>query len=553
VSSRPASSSSVDAPARIAVDVRRFPWVRRLAADYAHDFPSLARFYAGDPSARASWAEAIARTAAKPRPRREMASVIAAQQQQRKAPARAVEAAARLADPRTVAVVTGQQAGLFGGPLFTLLKALTALRLADLVARDHQVPTVAVFWIDAEDHDWDEVRACTVFDRDLEPKTVSLPPRASADPGPIANIRLDDTAAASLDDLERILPDTEFKAATVAALRQAYAPGTGMADAFGIWLERVLGDRGLVVYNAADPAAKPLAATLFGRELAVPGQTARLAGAAGAELDTSGYHAQVQLQDDALAVFRLDGARRAIRHRNGDFVVGEERFVPDRLIKAAAEQPASFSPNVLLRPVVQDSLFPTICYVPGPSELAYLGQLRAVYEHFAVPMPLLYPRATATLVDSAALRFLTKYGVPLEALQPQDEAALNDLLKSQMPGEIDASFGDAAAAIERSMARVIASMPLLDPTLEGAARSTLTRMQHDLETLRGKTVQAAKRRNETLRRQFMHARALAFPTGHPQERVIGFVSFLNQYGPALVERLEEELPLDIGRHWIVAI
>ena len=96
-----------------------------------------------------------------------MASVIAAQQQQRKAPARAVEAAARLADPRTVAIVTGQQAGLFGGPLFTLLKALTALRLADLVARDHQVPTVAVFWIDAEDHDWDEVRACTVFDRDL--------------------------------------------------------------------------------------------------------------------------------------------------------------------------------------------------------------------------------------------------------------------------------------------------------------------------------------------------------------------------------------------------
>ena len=176
-----------------------------------------------------------------------------------------------------------------------------------------------------------------------------------------------------------------------------------------------------------------------------------------------------------------------------------------------------------------------------------------MYEHFGVPMPLMYPRASATLVDSAALRFLTKYAVPLEALQAQDEAALNDLLKSQMPGEIEASFAEASAAIERAMARVTAALPLLDPTLEGAARSTQGRMQHDLETLHGKTIQAAKRRNDTLRRQFVRARALAFPHGHPQERTIGFVSFLNQYGPALVERLEDELPLDLGHHWIVAI
>jgi uncharacterized protein YllA (UPF0747 family) len=208
---------------------------------------------------------------------------------------------------------------------------------------------------------------------------------------------------------------------------------------------------------------------------------------------------------------------------------------------------------VLLRPVVQDAIFPTICFVAGPSELAYLGQLRGVYEHFAVPMPLMYPRASATLVDSAAFRFLTKYGVPFEALQAQDVAALNEILKAQIPAEIEASCAGAATAIEAAMARVIAALPLLDPTLEGAARSTEGRMQHDLQTLQGKTVQAAKRRNDTLRRQFVHARALAFPHGHPQERTIGFISFLNQYGPALVERLEDELPLDLGRHWIVAI
>ena len=233
--------------------------------------------------------------------------------------------------------------------------------------------------------------------------------------------------------------------------------------------------------------------------------------------------------------------------------MGDERFPTDALLRQATERPTGFSPNVLLRPVVQDTIFPTICYVAGPNELAYLGQLRGVYQHFGVPMPLMYPRASATLLDSAAVRFLTKYKLPLEALQAQDEAALNELLRAQIPPVVEESFTVASQTIEQQMTRLVEAIPALDPTLEGAARSTLARMQHDLQTLHGKMIQAAKRRDETLRRQFIRARALAFPGGHAQERTIGFVSFLNQYGPALVERLDGELPLDLGRHWIVTI
>ena len=189
----------------------------------------------------------------------------------------------------------------------------------------------------------------------------------------------------------------------------------------------------------------------------------------------------------------------------------------------------------------------------GPNELAYLGQLRSVYERFGVPMPLMYPRASATLVDSAALRFLNKYGLPLEALQPQDEAALNELLRSRVPSAIGDAFEAASQAIDAQMTRLMTVLPALDPTLEGAAKSTLGRMQHDLQTLHGKMIQAAKRRDDILRRQYIRTRALAFPDGQPQERMIGFISFLNQYGPALVERLHEELPLEMGRHWIVSI
>jgi bacillithiol synthase len=547
---------SSESSLRIPVDVRRFPWIRRLAADYAYDFRSVAPFFSGDPSDRAAWAGAITRTQAHRRRRDEIAQVIAAQQQRRGAPPAALDAGHRLADPKTVAIVTGQQAGLFGGPLFTLLKALTALKLADQVARDHNVPAVAIFWIDAEDHDWEEVRACTVFDEQLAPQRISLPPRPAADPAPVAAMQLDASSRTALDELERILPATEFRSSLVTELRDIYRPGVGMAEAFGRWLEHVLGSRGLIVYDSSDPASKPLVSEVFARELSMPGQTAKLAALAGSDLTARGYHAQVHSQDDSLALFHLAvpvGARRAIRQQDGQFVVGDERYGKAALMQEAAERPAGFSPNVLLRPIVQDTLFPTIAYVAGPNELAYLGQLRGVYEHFGVPMPLMYPRATATLLDSAAVRFLTKYRLPLEALQAQDEAALNDLLKAQIPPAVEESFAEAARAIGDQMSRLVSAIPALDSTLEGAARSTLGRMQEDLQKLHGKMIQAAKRRDETLRRQFMHARALAFPDGHAQERTIGFVSFLNQYGPALVERLDEELPIDMGRHWIVTI
>ncbi|PYR00628.1 MAG: bacillithiol biosynthesis cysteine-adding enzyme BshC [Acidobacteria bacterium] len=557
VNSAAQPSTSSDGPSvRIPVDVRRFPWIRRLAADYAYDFRAVAPFFSGDPADRAAWADAIARSQAHTRRRDEIAAVIAAQQAQRQAPPRAREAGRSLADPRTVAVVTGQQAGLFGGPLFTLFKALTAIKLADKVSRDHRVPAAAIFWIDAEDHDWEEVRSCTVLDETLTPRTVSLPARPGADPAPVATIRVDTSIADVLAEIERLLPATEFRSSVVAGLRRAYTPGSGMADAFGRWLEELLGNRGLIVYDSSDPASKPLVSQVFARELSMPGQTVKIAALAGSDLTARGYHAQVHAQDDSLALFHLnqdDGGRRAIRQQDGRFLVGDQQYPAAALVAQATERPAGFSPNVLLRPIVQDTLFPTICYVAGPNELAYLGQLRGVYEHFGVPMPLFYPRATATVLDSAALRFLTKYKLPLEALQAQDEAALNDLLKTQVPQAVEDAFAEAAQTIETHMARFIQTIPALDPTLEGAARSTLERMQRDLQTLHGKMIQAAKRRDETLRRQFIHARALAFPGGHAQERTIGFVSFLNQYGPALVERLDEELPLDLGRHWIVTI
>ena len=495
----------------------------------------------------------MARTQGRPRRRAEMAAVLATQQRRRGAPPEALVAGERLRDDRTVAILTGQQAGLFGGPLFTLLKALTAISLAERLSREQNVPAVAVFWIDAEDHDWQEVGSCNVLDRDLRPRQIALPQPGGAGEIPVASIRLDESVRAAAIELATALPATEFSPSLIESLSDSYRAGTGMAEAFGRWMERVLGRRGLIVYDSSDPAGKPLAGDIFRREIETVGETTRLAALAGAEMIARGYHAQVVPHDDSLALFQLDGGRRAIRREGDRFLVGDGALGTAELIRDATERPSTFSPNVLLRPIVQDTLFPTVCYVAGPNELGYLGQLRAVYGHFDVPMPLIYPRASATLLDSAAVRFLQKYDLPFETLQAQDEAALNHVLESHLPPAVDRAIQDALTAVNDRMEAVIAAVPALDPTLEGAARSTLAKIQQDFRTFQTKVIHAAKRRDETMRRQFFHARAQAFPDGHPQERSIGFVYFLNKYGPALVDRLAEELPLDLGVHWVITI
>ena len=538
---------------RLPIDIRRLPWMRRLATDYVFDHDRVADFFAGNPSDPAAWQNAIRRTQAHSRQRDAIADVIRAQQTRRGAPHQALAAADQLRHPSSVAVVTGQQAGLFGGPLFTLLKALTAIKLAERVRAEHHVPAVAIFWIDAEDHDWAEVKSCGVLDPDLNFTSVATGDPPGAHQEPIARVRLDDSIAGTLVSLETALPRTEFTAGLLDTLRKSYAAGTGMSEAFGQWLESVLGAHGLVVYDASDPAAKPLVASVFAREVEGAGETSTLAMQAGAALQARGYHAQATPLEGSLALFQLNGGREAIRQQDGIFLIGDRTESGSTLLDRVRTSPATFSPSVLLRPIVQDTLFPTVCYVAGPNELAYLGQLGRVYEAFGVPMPLVQQRATATLVDANAMRFLARHDVSLEALRAQDEAALNDLLESQLPPSVEASLQDVTRAMEERMTVLAQEVPQIDATLEGATRSTLARMQDDLKKLHNKIIQAAKRKDETLRRQFKHAQALAFPGGHPQEREVGFVYFVNKYGDALVNRLREELPIDMGTHWVISI
>jgi bacillithiol biosynthesis cysteine-adding enzyme BshC len=550
VHSNPASDTLV----RAAIDLRRFSWIRPLVAAYSSDFPSVASLFAGNPADPDAWTQTITRVQRRPRDRAGVSRVVAAQLERRNAPAPARSAAAQLAHQSTVAIVTGQQAGLFGGPLYTLLKAVTAIRLARHVSTANGVAAIPVFWVEAEDHDWDEVRTARVLDDQLALREITLDKLEGAGTRPVASLVLDDGIGDALAALEAALPETEFTDEVLARLRTHYRPGQRMGTAFACWLDDLLGRYGLVVFEAADPAAKPLAASLFSRELDAPCRTAQFAKQTGEAMRALGHEPQVQPGDDSVALFYLDeSGRHAIKRRDGGYALGNAVRAQADVQKEAAEHAERFSPNVLLRPVVQDHLFPTICYVAGPSELAYQAQFGAIYQDFGVEVPLLYPRANATLLDAAAIRFLEKYDLPNEALQPRDESGLNRLLQSQLPPGIEDALQSAAEEIRARLEVLKAALPAIDPTLVGAAETTLERMQETLKHLHNKIIQASKKKDETLRRQFTRTQALAFPEGSPQERIVDLAFFLNRYGQPLCDRLLEGLPLEMGQHYLVQL
>jgi uncharacterized protein YllA (UPF0747 family) len=200
---------------------------------------------------------------------------------------------------------------------------------------------------------------------------------------------------------------------------------------------------------------------------------------------------------------------------------------------------------------VQDTLFPTICYVAGPSELAYHAQLGGIYEAFGVERPLLASRASATLLDSAAVRFLDRHDLPFESLQARDDSALNRLLEALLPASVEQTFDDTERLTTEQAARLREVVIAVDPTLAGAVDTTLDRIRDTLKTLHNKILQARKKKDETLRRQFVRTRNLTFPDGSPQERVLSVAFFVNRCGPGLSDRLLDALPALVDRHYLI--
>jgi len=423
----------------------------------------------------------------------------------------------RLAAGNVLVVTTGQQPGLFTGPLYTVYKALSAIALARRLERERRVPVVPLFWVAGDDHDFAEANHTWFLNAGGELVQIVLRERPSDAPlVPVAREPCGQEIVAALAQLRDGTPETEFKADVIAWLERWYRPEATLADAFAGALDALLGPRGLVVLRAYDAGAKRAAAPWV-----------------------------LTVSDGYTPVLVEAGQGRDRLKRDGEAFVTRrsgERFSRADLERIAVEAPERLSPNVLLRPVVEAALLPTVGYAAGPAELKYLQDAAPLYDALGVTRQPPVPRWSGVIVEGKVEKLMERHGIDLAAFDGKPGELEARLVRHELPPEAVATLAALRSGVEEQYGRLLESVVKIDPTLERTIESARNAALAGAQTIEKKLVASLKRlEGETLMRQIARARAAVYPAGQPQERVLTLASFLIRYGPGLVDALEQEV------------
>jgi bacillithiol biosynthesis cysteine-adding enzyme BshC len=454
------------------------------------------------------------------------------------------------------AVVTGQQVGLFGGPMFAIYKALTAVKLAE-EATAAGVDAVPVFWLATSDHDLAEVNHLSLPGPDGALQTLSTSSHDVAG-APVSAVRLGEEILPIVEQAAALLGDcvaTQF-------LREAYRPGETLGTAFARLSTRLFAEWGVILLDASDPDLHRLAEPIY---RAAIDRAAELESALlnrGHALEAAGYHQQVKVTSSSVLLFTmLNGARTPIHRRgNGptaEFVIGgeagAEKISQAELAGRIASAPEQFSPNVLLRPVVQDYLLPTLAYTGGAAETAYFSQVGAVYEVLQGRVTPVVPRFSATLVEPKIQRLIERHGITVLDVFSGPDALRQQLAARNLPRDLQVAFDVARKSMETSLICIREKLAKLDPTLVDAAQTAASKMQHQLERLYTQATRAELRQGELIGR---HAETLSqslYPDKGLQERAIGGMYFLARYGPELLAQIYDNIHTDCHDHQILEL
>jgi bacillithiol biosynthesis cysteine-adding enzyme BshC len=525
------------------IALREIPATSRLFADYCDakaSIRSLLPRYFREPGAFAEQARLVEK---RTYDRKLLCGVLAEQNERLGAGGEALRSIARLEDPSSLVAIGGQQAGLFGGPLFTVHKALTILATARRAEAELGRPVVPVFWIASEDSDLAEVDHAWTTDREGALKLLRMP-GASAAKVPVSRIRLGDAIGPLLDELAGLLPEGGDAEALMADLRQAYTAGRTYPQAFGAWMARLFGPMGLALVDPSDARLKRLAHGLFDAEItrssAALEQTARLRAA--------GYEPQIDLRDGFLTLFHQDPARDAITITSGGFELkaSGRKFTPRELSALLEQSPESFTPNAAMRPLFQDTIFPTLAVVLGPAEIAYFCQLPLAYE-------LLVPRCSLTLVEKKVQRLQEKLGVTVVQLLQRGDRIIDDILKARVPASVSERLADGRRRAAEIWGAVTKEIDALDPTLHRTVLIGAGRTERQFQFVEKKVLQAARRKDQTLRRQVERLTAALAPRQGLQERTLCALPFLASYGKRILTVAQEAIDPFASEHRAVMI
>ena len=448
-----------------------------------------------------------------------------------------------LAKPGTVAVVTGQQVGLFSGPAYTIYKALTAARLArELTSAG--IPAVPVFWLATEDHDFAEVNHAWVFDADHQPVKLEVAGPALANQ-PVGEVRLASTPVDRLRDSLRTWP---FGADVADRVALAYIPGRTLGQAFAALLRDLLAPFDILQIDPMAPAVRELAAPTIRAALSRAPELKQLLLERNRELNAAGYHAQVHLEDETSLFFLLENGRRvALRKRNGEYLSAEGRFLPEQLMERAAR----ISPNALLRPVVQDSILPTVAYIGGPAELAYLAQAEVLYRALLGRMPVAAPRSGFTIVDARGRKLMNRFRLCLNDFFHGEDALRERISSALVPASLRGTLEETRGAVGHAVDRLKTELAAFDPTLDAAVRKSYNKIAYQLSKIERKAGREMLTRDVRAVQDARYLSNLVYPRKHLQERLYSIIPFLAKHGPGLIHELAESINLNCPDHQLL--
>jgi bacillithiol synthase len=460
-----------------------------------------------------------------------------------------------LSEADCIAVVSGQQSGLFTGPLYTIYKAISAVKLAECL-RQRGIKTVPVFWIATEDHDFPEVATAEFIDRDCRLSNAAVPAHIHTDGLPVGRVILDQSIAATVQSLLGSLPKTEFAEDLEKLLTDCYQPGRRFGDAFARMMSALLGEKGLILLDPLDPQLKKLAAPLYADAARRSPKIASAIVDRSRQLEEAGYHAQVAASENAFPLFLHDenGARRALaRTANGKYETKTDgvEYSADELSAWAAREPERFSPNVTLRAVVQDYLLPTIAYYGGSAEIAYFAQTAEVYRILDRPATPILPRASLTFVEKHTWRSLERYGIKLHDFFEGSDHVMARVVTGYLGKETADAFEHTTQTFNNELDALQDQLRRVDPTLADALDKGRRKINYQIDGLRTRFNRAQVGRDEAVHRQLEHAFDLLYPNKTLQERRINIASLLARHGRYVVDWIFDAIDLDSNKHEIV--
>ena len=533
------------------------PHQTRLFLDYLRDPTALRRFY---PNAVRFHHELAARApevlAAHRTDRQALCDALAALNTDWGASAETLKNIERLRAADAVAVVTGQQVGLFTGPLYTIYKALSAVKLAGCLTQ-RGTPAVPVFWLATEDHDWPEVRTAEVIACDGRLASVQLPADLHTEGAPVGRVLLDERIADATQRLLDVLPASEFSDELSALVRAAYTPGRTYGAAFARMMSALTASYGLVLLDPLDQRLKQLAAPLYAEAARRAPEIAAAIETRSRELVEAGYHAQVHATTDAFPLFiHTNGARHAlVRTADGRYrakgAQDETEYTAEELAARAAHEPESFSPNVTLRAVVQDYLLPTVAYFGGSAEIAYFAQTAEAYRVLARPVTPILHRASFTICERRTARTLERYGLQLTDFFAGLDHVTARVVEEHLGADEARAFDRTETAVTQALTELREQLRGFEPTLADALSKGSQKIEHQLQGLRTRFHRAQLARDRAAHRQLERADTALYPDKTLQERRLNITSLFARHGRYCMDWIFNAIDLSTVDHQIV--